>query len=260
MAFTFDDFPVRNIEGAGLGAGDELGAAATFEGEPFRFRILGASGIAVVASTDVDGTLFVEQSRENTGPWTPIFSTAVTGGDPYIRSFFPLADWVRIRYVNGASPQTFIALAAVLIKDDILNPRQRLKEPVDVDEFVPTTRAVLSCEERDNPGNIGILRCGADGSVLTHEVGAATFNTGQTSVGTTAIEIAPTPITNRQNVRLRLPQGATNDVYIGPDNTVTTANGFLLEAGESHDVPIGVDGEIWAITASGSTNVTWMQY
>lgn len=65
---------------------------------------------------------------------------------------------------------------------------------------------------------------------------------------TTATEVVAA-YRSRKQVTLR--NVGTVDVYLGVDNTVTTANGFLLAVGETYD-DTNTGSAYWGIVASGS--------
>lgn len=67
------------------------------------FRIVGA------VISDVDGTLYVEQSPDRVN-WDLVSSFSVTGGTALGFDVRIVETYVRIRYVNGASPQSYMRL------------------------------------------------------------------------------------------------------------------------------------------------------
>lgn len=48
-------------------------------------------------------------------------------------------------------------------------------------------------------------------------------------------------------------------VYLGKDNTVSSANGYVLKAGEAFSLDNFV-GEVWAIAASGTPTVCILEW
>jgi len=61
--------------------------------------------------SDQSGTLFIEQSVNGTN-WDLSESIAVTGGAGQGYSKTVYAPYIRVRYVNGATPQTVFRLSA----------------------------------------------------------------------------------------------------------------------------------------------------
>lgn len=84
-----------------------LGAAGTFTGRAEDVSIYAA--VNVFAFSDQAGTLFVEFSIDGTN-WDKSNSYAVSASTANSQSLAPPAQFVRIRYVNGATPQTSFRL------------------------------------------------------------------------------------------------------------------------------------------------------
>lgn len=74
------------------------------------------------------------------------------------------------------------------------------------------------------------------------------------TVGDTAVQIDATPLADREAVLIQ--NIGNQDVFVGPANTVTTANGILIPKGSSYvKEDWGVNLQIWGITASGTSDV-----
>jgi hypothetical protein len=86
---------------------------------------------------------------------------------------------------------------------------------------------------------------------------AAAFTTGQNALSTAA-EVVVAANTARRYAEVTNTDAAIL-VYLGKDNTVTTANGHVLGAGKSFGFE-GYTGAIWAIAASGTPNVTFVEW
>lgn len=99
-----------------------------------------------------------------------------------------------------------------------------------------------------------LLAVNADGSINVLSAPAA-FDVWKTSVvaaSTTVAEIAATPLANRLRMII---QNLGGDVYIGEDNGVVVGDGILLPKGSSMEFPFGATANVWAITASGTSNL-----
>lgn len=86
---------------------------------------------------------------------------------------------------------------------------------------------------------------------------ATGLTTGQNALSTSAEEVLAANA-NRRFAEVKNAD-ASISVYIGDDNTVTSANGHLLKAGESLDFQ-QYTGAIWAIAASGTPTVTFVEW
>ena len=67
------------------------------------------------------------------------------------------------------------------------------------------------------------------GTVSTQDTLGSTMTVGQVSVGTTATQVVASNTSRREVMIQNL--DASNDIYCGPDNTVTTTSGFKIPAG-----------------------------
>lgn len=76
----------------------------------------------------------------------------------------------------------------------------------------------------------------------------------QTAVGATATAIAA-PRTGRSGLSIHNLSTATKSVYLGTDDTVTTATGLVLEPGGS--VTFATPVQLYGIVASGTVTVSW---
>lgn len=67
---------------------------------------------------------------------------------------------------------------------------------------------------------------------------------------TTAAELVATPLTNRSSVLLQ--NVGNQDIFIGPDNTLTVSNGVKIPKGSSAEFSFDTGADIYAITNSGT--------
>ena len=63
--------------------------------------------------TDQSGTLYIEQSPDGTN-WDLSTSVSITGGTAQSINASLYLPWVRLRYVNGGTPQTYFRVYATL--------------------------------------------------------------------------------------------------------------------------------------------------
>lgn len=109
-----------------LDSSTPLGANASFTGNPVDTSQVGAGYINAEANSDQPGTLYVDFSEDNFA--TVAFSASIamtnqsspTASNPFISGSYPysaqahialLTRYVRVRYVNGATPQTHFQLS-----------------------------------------------------------------------------------------------------------------------------------------------------
>lgn len=79
------------------------------------------------------------------------------------------------------------------------------------------------------------------------------FKTTAETAGTTASELVSSPLLGR--VRVMIQNLGTKDVYLGFDNTVTSANGLRIAAGSFLEMPFGEDLDIWAISSQAGQDL-----
>jgi len=94
-----------------------------------------------------------------------------------------------------------------------------------------------------------------NGTVTVQQNPISTFSTGQVSVTNAATQIKAAN-TSRKRITIKVPVGG-QAVYIKVDNTVTTANGHLLDAGDS--LTLENTGAVYGIVAAGSQTVTYLE-
>jgi hypothetical protein len=92
------------------------------------------------------------------------------------------------------------------------------------------------------------------GNITTHESGLSVFQTTQYSVGTSVVQLTPTPLTNRTSISIRVTATGGNAVFIGNSSGTSTANGYPLYNGDTLQMDIDSSHQIWAIAnAAGQT-------
>lgn len=84
--------------------------------------------------------------------------------------------------------------------------------------------------------------------------GLPNFQTSQQIVGTTAVQIAPTPLANRSSIGLKVTTTSNSDaVYFGNSAAVTTSGangGYALFGGDAVEFDLTPSTPIWAIGTS----------
>jgi hypothetical protein len=84
--------------------------------------------------------------------------------------------------------------------------------------------------------------------------GLNAFQTSQYSVGTSAVQLTPTPMVNRSSMNIKVVCTGNNIVYIGNSSSVTTSTGFPLFNGDTLQIDLTPVQPLYAIgTAAGQT-------
>jgi hypothetical protein len=101
----------------------------------------------------------------------------------------------------------------------------------------------------------------ATDSVTAHQGGSWSFsfdaistwkNTVET-VTSTASELVSTPLAGR--TKMIIQNLSSNDIYVGPAGTVTTANGLEVPKGSSFEMGFESDADVHAIAGAGSNSI-----
>lgn len=92
------------------------------------------------------------------------------------------------------------------------------------------------------------------GTVNANILGLNVFQTSQYTIGTSAVQLTPTPLTNRSSMSIKATCTGANAVYIGNSNAVTTSTGYPVFNGDVLNLDITPTGAVWAISAA--TNQT----
>lgn len=175
-------------------------------------------------------------------------------------------DGLRVRYTNGGTPQGSFFLA-VTLRTDSENPQGGLVQSVSNTNIGVMTRgAVMAPNASDQWDNIGRGTSGGlDVGIVQHEAetpikALQAWQTNQSNVGITAVQIVGSPLTNRKTVLVKNLSTSTKVVYIGTSSAVTASNGYELAAGEGVELDLDPTGTgIWAISASGTQRVAWLE-
>ena len=95
-------------------------------------------------------------------------------------------------------------------------------------------------------------------ATAANQTPAGTLYTAQESVGTSAIQFnGGTSLQPKKYVTIKVQSSNTGRIYIG-DSSVSTSNGFLLEAGDILKIDINNINKLYAISSSGTNTLTWM--
>ena len=90
-----------------------------------------------------------------------------------------------------------------------------------------------------------------NGSLNVNVEGLDEFQTSRYTVGTSAIQLTPTPLSNRSAVSIKvITTSASDAVYIGNSNGVTSGNGYFLFNADVLNMDLTSTQQIWAIGSS----------
>jgi len=108
----------------------------------------------------------------------------------------------------------------------------------------------------DNGLDVNIIGGAVDatvsGTVDTNLLGLPNFQTSQYSIGTSAVQITLTPLTNRSSISIKAVTTTNNMIYIGNSSSVTTSTGYPLFNGDSLQFDLTGASQIWLIASASS--------
>jgi len=89
------------------------------------------------------------------------------------------------------------------------------------------------------------------GTVNANIEGLTTFQTSQYIIGTSAVQITPTPLANRSSMSVKAFNTSSLDIiYIGNSSGVTSSTGYGLYTGDSLQLDLTPAQQMWAIGTS----------
>lgn len=93
-----------------------------------------------------------------------------------------------------------------------------------------------------------------NGTVTSVLAGLAAFRTEQVTVGTSAVNLIPSPLSNRSAMSMKVVTTNNAIVYVGNSSGVTSSTGYALFNGDSLQLDMTPTGSVWAIaSAAGQT-------
>lgn len=94
------------------------------------------------------------------------------------------------------------------------------------------------------------LNVNADGSINVDLNGLSTFQTSQYSIGTSAVQITPTPMPNRSSIGFKAIATSTNAIWIGNSAGVTVSTGYPLFNHDTLEMDLEGGETIYAISSA----------
>lgn len=93
------------------------------------------------------------------------------------------------------------------------------------------------------------------GTVNASIEGLNSFQTSQYTVGTSAVQLTVTPLTNRSSMSMKAVCTSNNYVYIGNSSGVTTSTGYILFNGDSLQLDLTPAHVVYAIASAAAQTV-----
>lgn len=157
-------------------------------------------------------------------------TTSLTGQQVLQEVYDPAEQALRVETV-GSSPIT----GDVNIFDSNGNPLNSTSGSLDVNVTNTVTTTGTST---------------VSGTVDTNLNGLNVFQTSQYTIGTTAVQLTPSPLATRSSMSIKANTTSPNIIYVGPTSSVTTTNGYALFNGDSIQLDLTPIHQIWAIASA----------
>lgn len=93
------------------------------------------------------------------------------------------------------------------------------------------------------------------GTVSTSEEGLDSFKTSQYVIGTSEVQITPTPLANRSSISLKVVATAQNVIYFCQTSGQALTEGYPLSNGDSVQMDLTPSGTIYAVSTAPGQNL-----
>ena len=93
------------------------------------------------------------------------------------------------------------------------------------------------------------------GTINTQEAGLNSFQTSQYTVGTSVVQLTPSPLANRSSISLRVIATTGSSVFIGNNSGLTISNGYPLNDGDTLQMDLTTSNSIYAVATSPGQTV-----
>lgn len=97
------------------------------------------------------------------------------------------------------------------------------------------------------------------GTVTNNEAALTAFQTSQYTIGTSSVQITPSPLSARKSISLRAVCTSSNAIYVGPTSGVTTSTGWIMYNGETLIMDLDSSHTIYAISNAASQTIFAME-
>src|SRR5271166_4671363 len=101
-----------------------------------------------------------------------------------------------------------------------------------------------------NQAGTNFLAPNADGSINVELEGLPSFQTSVYMVGTSAVQITPTPLTNRSSIGFKAICSTNQMIFIGNSSGVLSTTGYPLFNGDSLQMDLTGSHQVWAIASA----------
>lgn len=161
-----------------------LGASATFTGGIVDLTIGGFISLQVQILTDQPGTVKIQYSTDGTN-FDHSVTGIVTANDSTSVASGIHGRYMRVIYINGATPQTFFRMQTILVGASIQPTVKDLDTPFDGDDNLLETHSVITGVTTAGGGGFVDVKVNPSGALQVSDSSAGTVTPG--AVGSTSV-------------------------------------------------------------------------
>lgn len=151
-----------------------------------------------------------------------------------------------VTITDGSGPVTVDG--TVTVANPGLTDAQLRATPVPVSGTVAVSGEIEVKNDSGNPLPV-------NGTVSTNLLALTSWDTGQATIASsvTAVNVIPAALAGRKTFAVKALSTNSLPVFVGPLNTVTTANGYELAAGDSLIIEVDTTAGVWVIGSSATS-------
>lgn len=115
----------------------------------------------------------------------------------------------------------------------------------------------------NSDGSLNVVTSGGTttvtGTVTTKEAGSDDFQTSQYIIGLSVVQLAPSPLSGRTSLSIRIDKNNTGAIYIGNSAAVTTSTGYPLFEGDTLGMDLSDSKSLYAISDTANQKLALLE-
>lgn len=257
---TFDNVRIQGLE-PNNSTSTPLNASVTYRGTWFKWQESYLK-LSISVNADVAGSLWIDFSDaiapvngDESSVTSTLFYAYTPSIEPLFREHTPVQSrWVRVRFTNGIAAQSFFTFNSVLLNTDPGLASLQIRTLPVKGQLAGIVRNIPAVFTADGSAlqDLPIASDGSPKSYITHIQDDILIEplssalASQTAVGTTAIQVDASPLSNRRVVSV-FNQGPSR-ISLGHSSGITfTAGSIVVPVGSTRTFGVDATVPIWAI-------------
>jgi hypothetical protein len=174
-----------------------------------------------------------------------------------------LLDGCRVRYINGGTAQGSF-FAALNLRTQPIAPEDTARATIKDSTLMLLVRGLLNAKDGttgtyanidSEGGGLNVNIKNSTGRVKVSPL--ANWDHNQVSVGTVAVQLYASAMTNQQAVGVTAIVSGNNNIYWGNSSGVTTGNGDFLPNQSEKTMDLGTGDEVWVVADASGQRVSY---